>query len=234
MIMEMLDTLFQSMACKGAGPEKFLESDLGIDFNERLCIREDLEERLHVIISDDEIEHDLTMLDLAGLLSRKLLVTPGQEGFEGKLVEDTVILASALTVSRNLREVSAWPQLLPHVRDVRLTYDDGLHQEFYMDMANGAGHVAAVRFVRRCEIDHIAYFQPEPASFLRFYCGDWFIRPLAQNATHLTSVQRWTLSTKAELMFPTKNGISARQQISALLREDARIALRAWKISLEL
>jgi hypothetical protein len=42
-----------------------------LDLFERQCIREGIEERLHVVISDDEIESDLTILELAGLLSRK-------------------------------------------------------------------------------------------------------------------------------------------------------------------
>ena len=98
------------------------------------------------------------MLELAGLLSRKLLVTPGQEGFEGKLVEDTVIWFLRLPlvdVTRGQRSASpavvlAWRQGRPD--------DDGLHQEFYIDIDNGDGRISAVRLVQRCETDHIAYF----------------------------------------------------------------------------
>lgn len=233
MIMEKLYTLFQMLNIRGASPEKFLESDLGLDFEERLCIRANIEETLHVVIPVDDIKSDLTILELAGLLSRKLLATPGQQNFEVRLIEDTVISAPTEMVRQLLLDVNAWPRLLPYVHDVRLNYDDGLYQEFAMDLEGGNGSSVSVRSVQRCESDHIAYFQPEPACFLKHHCGDWFICPLAQNATHLTVVQRWTRSAKTEVMFPCRNGITPGQQVFALLREQARIALAAWKGSLE-
>jgi hypothetical protein len=233
MIMERLDTLFRHLEVRDASPEKFLESDLGLDFQERLCIREDIEESLHVVISDDDIAPDLTMLDLAGLLSRKLLVTPGQENFEAKLVEDIAILAPPDVVRKALLDVTAWPDLLPFVHDVRLIYDDGLFQEFEAELDGGNGNTVSVRSVRRCEPDHISYFQPQPAGFLKHHCGDWFIRPLAENATHFTVVQRWTRSVKANSMFPPRGELTSAQQVARLLRDQARSALAAWKRSLE-
>src|ERR1700722_1730309 len=130
MIMETLDTLFCELDIRGVAPEKFLESDLGLDFDERLYLREDIEERLRVVILDDDIKSDLTVLDLAGLLSRKLLITPAQEHFEGRLVEDTVISVPIEAVTQALMDVAAWPRRLSHIDEARVTYDDGLHQEF--------------------------------------------------------------------------------------------------------
>jgi ribosome-associated toxin RatA of RatAB toxin-antitoxin module len=233
MILEALNDLLRELNISCASPDQFLEHDLRLDFQERLCIREDIEERLHVVISDDEIESDLTILELAGLLSRKLLTTPKQHGFDGRLQEDIVIGASAETIRRCVLDVEAWPRLLPYVRHVRVTYDDGLYQEFTMDVAGRDGEFLPVRSVQRSELHRITYFQPEPACFLKHHCGDWFINPLSENATHLTIVQRWTLSPHADRMFRTRDGINASQQIIALLREQARVALVAWKQHLE-
>jgi hypothetical protein len=232
MIMETLDAMFRVLDIRGASPEQFLESDLGLDFDERLCIREDLEDRLHVVILDDEIKSDLTVLEFAGLLSRKMIVTPGQENFEDKLVEDTVIPVPAEIVGQSLLDVSLWPCLLSNVRDFRLTYDDGLHQELTMNKDAGNGNLVSVRVVRRCEPNHVSYFYPEPASFLNHHYGDWLIHPLGQNATHLTLVERWTLSGKAKALFPSHSGVSSGQQVSALLSDYARVALMALKGSL--
>jgi hypothetical protein len=233
MILDTLDAVFQALDIRGASPEKFLESDLGFDFEERLYIREDLEERLHVVILDHEIKSDLTVLEFAGLLSRKLLVTPGKQHFEDRLVEDLAISSSTKIVGQSLRDMRVWPRLLPGVHSFRLTYDDGLHQELAMDMDAGNGNPASVRLVLRCEPDHISFFYPEPASFLKHHYGDWFIHPLAENATHLTLVERWTLSAKGKALFPQYDGMSSRQRVSALLSEYAHVALTALKGSLE-
>nr|WP_294577679.1 hypothetical protein [uncultured Rhodopila sp.] len=65
--------MFHELEISYISPDQYLEYDLRLDLLERQCIREDIEERLHVVIYDDEIESDLTILELAGLLSRKLL-----------------------------------------------------------------------------------------------------------------------------------------------------------------
>ena len=233
MIMDTLDTLFRSLDVRGAAPGKFLGSDLGLDFEERLYIREDIEERLNVVLQDDELKPDLTLLELAGLVARKLLATPPQASFEGKLIEDIVIAAPAETVRHALLDVVAWPGRLSYVRDARLTYDDGMHQEFAMDLDDGLGRTVSIRSVRRCEADHIAYFQPQPACFLKHHCGDWFIRPLTPAATHLTLTKRWTRSAKAETLLPARHGMTSAQRVAALLRAQASGALTAWQRCLE-
>jgi hypothetical protein len=233
MIMEELDHLFRTLDVRGASSEKFLESDLGLDLLGRQCIREDIEERLHLVISDDEIRFDLTMLELAGLLSRKKLVTPERQNFDGKLIEDIVIPVPEATVAAALRDVAAWPHRLPQVRDIRLIYNDWIYQEFVLELAAGNAEPRRVRIVQRCESGHIAYFHPEPACFLKHYCGDWLVRPLGESATHLTLAQRWTVSAKAEILFPACDSMSSAEQITALLREEARNSLAAWKDSLE-
>jgi hypothetical protein len=233
MILGVLTDLLRELDIDCTSPDQFLEADLRLDFEERQCIREDIEERLHVVISDDEIEFDLTILDLAGLLSRKLLTKPGPVTCDGGLQEDIVIRASSETVRRSLLDVEAWPLVLAHVRYVRVTYDDGIHKEFTMDVRGRDGKFMPVRSVHRIEPCRIAYFDPEPACFLKHHCGDWFMNALSENATHLTLVQRWTLSPQADRMFRTCDGMSASRQVAALLREQARVGLLAWKQHLE-
>jgi hypothetical protein len=233
MILDTLIDLLRKLNISCTSPDQFLEHDLRLDFQERLYLREDIEERLHVVISDDEIESDLTILELAGLLARKRLTTPEQDGFDGRLQEDIAIGASAETIRRALLDVEIWPHLVPYVRHVRVTYDDGLYQEFTMDVAGRDGEFLPIRCVRRSELNRITYFQPEPARFLKHHCGNWFINPMSENATHLTIVQRWTLSAHAEKMFATLDGMSASQQVIALLREQARVTLVASKRHLE-
>ena len=67
----------------------------------------------------------------------------------------------------------------------------------------------------------------------KHHCGDWFVRALADDATHLTIVQRWSLSAKAEARFAAREGISPAQAVAALLGTQARFMLAAWKRSLE-
>ena len=126
-----------------------------------------------------------------------------------------------------------WPDRLSYVHDARLTYDDGQYQEFAMDLDGDHGRVISIRSVRRCEADHIAYFQPQPAGFLKYHCGDWFIRPLTPTATHLTLAKRWTRSERTEAHFRPLNGLSSAQQVSALLGVQTHRALAAWKRYLE-
>src|SRR5271165_659370 len=233
MILDTLIDLLRELDIRCVSPDQFLEYDLRLHLLDRQCIREDIEERLHVVISDDEIESDLSILELAGLLSRKLLTTPGPNGCDGRLQEDIVINTPAENVRRSLLDVEGWSRVLPDVRHVQITYDDGLHQEFTMDVRGRDGEFLPVRCMQRSELDRITYFDPEPACFLKHQCGDWFMNPLSANATHLTIVQRWTLSPRAEKMFDVRDGRTARHQVITLLREQARVGLAAWKQHLD-
>src|SRR5208337_86545 len=179
MILDTLIDLFGELDIYFVSPDQLLERDLRLDLLDRQCIREDIEERLHVVISDNEIESDLSVLGLAGLLSRKLLTTPGPNGCDGRLQEDIVINTSAENVRRSLLDVKGWSRVLPDVRHVEIMYDDGLHLEFTMDVRGRDGDFLPVRCMQSSELDRITYFDPEPACFLKYHCGDWFINPLS-------------------------------------------------------
>jgi hypothetical protein len=233
MIMEKLDDVLRALDVKGSLPNLLLEGDLGLDFLERQCLREDLEEDLQVVIADNDLKNDMTVLEFAGLLSRKSLALPGIDNFEGKLVEDVVISAVPELVSGLLLNIDAWPSLMPHVRNVRTTYDDGTYQEFTMDVEGVRGKFVPVRSVRRSEPGHIAYFQPAPPPFLKHCCGDWFIRSLGRGTTHLTIVLRWTLAAGGQEAFSEQSGMTPAERAEALLGERAKATLAAVKSALE-
>lgn len=232
-IMEKLDDVLRALDVKGTSPNLLLEGDLGLDFHERLCLREDLEDDLQVVIADDDLKNDMTVLEFAGLLSRKSLTLPGIDNFGGKLVEDAVIFAAPELVSRLLLDIEAWPDVMPHVRNVRTTYDDGTHQEFTMDVAGVRGNFLPIRSVRRSEPGHIAYFMPGPPPFLKHCSGDWFIRSLGRGATHLTIVLRWTLATDGRKALSGQDGLPPSGRAEALLAERAKATLAAVKSALE-
>ena len=233
MIMEKLDDVLRALDIKATSPNLLLEGYLGLDLHERQCLREDLEDDLQVVIADDDLENDMTVLEFAGLLSRKSMALPGIDNFEGKLVEDAVIFATPELVSGVLLDIGAWPSLMPHVRNVKTTYDDGTYHEFTMDVEGVRGRFVPVRSVRRREPGHIAYFQPVPPPFLKHCCGDWFVRSLGLGATHLTIVVRWTLATGGQEAFSEQDGVTASERAGALLAERARATLAAVKSALE-
>jgi hypothetical protein len=225
--MEQLDYVLRALDVKATSHNLLLEGDLGLDFHERLCLREDLEDDLQVVIADDDLKNDMTVLEFAGLLSRKSLALPGIDNFAGKLAQDVVIYAVPELVSGLLLDIGAWPDLMPHVRNVRTTYDDGTYQEFTMDVQGVRGKFVPIRSVRRTEPGHIAYFMPGPPPFLTHCCGDWFIRSLGRGATHLTFVLRWTLATAGQ------DGMTASGRVEALLGERSKATLAAVKSALE-
>jgi hypothetical protein len=233
MIMEKLDYVLRALDVEGNSSNLLLERDLGLDFHERLCLREDLEDDLQVVLADDDLKDDMTVLEFAGLLSRKTLALPGIDNFQGKLVEDAVIFAVPEQVSGLLLNVDAWPAFMPHVRNVSTTYDDGTYQEFTMDIGAAAGNTVPIRSVRRSEPGHIAYFLPGPPSFIKHCCGDWFIRSLGRGTTHLTIALRWSLAPVGPGASSEQDGIAATRRVAALLGESAKATLAAVKSALE-
>jgi hypothetical protein len=149
--------------------------------------------------------------------SNRGLTVPEQEDFDGRLIEDIVIVAPVERVQRLLTDVTAWT-LLPYVHNARMTYDDGYYQELTIDL----GSSGDIRCARRCEPGHIDFFEPKTASFLKHHCGDWLLRALVPGVTQLTAVQRWTISPAGQ-----------RLPVASLLRQQTRIALAIWKRNLE-
>jgi hypothetical protein len=221
LILQQLRALLEELDIDGATPEKALEADLGMDSQERLCFREDVEQRMHIVLGDNELHGDLTVAGLAALISRKQLPIPTPSAFDGILIEDVTIAAPRHVVYQGLFDVATWPQKLPHVTGIEIVYDDGVYQQFIMDVDGADGRRISVRSVRRCMEDRITFFQPKPPAFLRHHCGEWFFRELDSGLTHVTTVHRWNLA----------EGTSAEEgaRITGLLRDHARLALETWK-----
>jgi len=140
-----------------------------------------------------------------------------------------VILAAPLArVRQALLDVSAWPGLLPSVRKVGRIYDDGSCQEFTIEREIGDRSVT-VRTVRRCEPDHIAYFFPDPAPFLKHHCGAWLFEARAPESTRLVAIQSWALSAKASSWFPARDGMTTNERVAALLEGHLQATLAAWQ-----
>ena len=225
MILPQLITLLEELDVEGVAPEKALEADLGIDSQELLCLREDIEKRMDVTLADDDLDGERTVAGLAALISRKQLPLPSPAAFDGMLVEDVIIAAPMREVWDGLFDVTTWPKKLPHVVAIDVSYDDGRYQEFVMDVDGADGKRISVRSVRRCTPDRITFFQPRPPVFLRHHCGEWFFRDLGDGMTHLMTMHRWNLADGAS----AAEGI----RIAGLLREHARLALDTWKGILE-
>jgi acyl carrier protein len=225
MILQQVRALLQQIDIEGATPEKLLGDDLGMDSQERLCFREDIERHLNIALGDNELDADLTVAGLAALISRKQLPIPAPSGFDGILIEDVTIAAPLADVRQGLFDVASWPAKLPHVTGITVAFDDGRYQEFTMDVDGADGKPISVRSVRRCVEDRITFFQPKPPAFLRHHCGEWFFRELDTDLTHLTTVHRWNLADNTT--------DQEAERITRLLRDHACLALATWKRILE-
>ncbi len=228
MVLHQLQTILAAMDVENATKEKKLESDLAMDSQEILCLRMDLESAFGIKFTDGEIKRELTVLDVASLISKKRADQLEQGEFQGRLTEDICIEVKADAVYSALFDVATWPGKLPHVKAINLTYDDGFYQEFSMDVDGADGRPISVRSVRRCAPNQISFFQPTPPQFLKHHCGEWFVQPMSDDVTHVTTIHRWNPSGD-ENHTGAENG----ERIAELLREHARFALSSWKNILE-
>ena len=222
-----------SMDVEGATQDKLLGDDLEMDSQELLCATLELERLFSVKIEDGELVRDMTLLDLATMISRKISANTALGQFDYTLVEDTTIEAPFEATFEALVDVDTWPEKLPHVRSIVKRYDDGLFQEFDMEVEDGNGGVISVHSVRRCEPGWIRFFQPTPPKFMRHHCGDWILRALSDELTHVLTRHQWRLSDVAEELFPPQDDLSTGERVQNWLAEHARFALKCWKSHLE-
>lgn len=73
-----------------------------------------------------------------------------------------------------LVDVNSWPHILPHCNSVDLLYDDGVNQEFIMEVntPNGLEQIRSIRNVNH-EANVISYFQPTPPPIIMHHTGTW-------------------------------------------------------------
>lgn len=229
-----LEEVLASMDIEGGTPDKLLGDDLGMDSQELLCAALDLEKAFFVKINDGELHRKMSVFDLALLISRKRASQSTLGSFEHSLSEDIAIKAAFKDVYAGLFSFETWPQKLPHVQNVNTRYNDGVFQEFDMDVLDGKGGVISVRSVRRCESDRIRFFQPQPPRFTRHHCGEWILTPLSENFTHVVTRHAWRLAEEASELFPDEQGAPSAERVRSWLAGHARLALERWKLSLEM
>jgi len=232
-LLQRVQDALASMDVEGALSHSLLGDDLGMDSQELLCAAFEFEKLFTVRIEDHELSRDMSVLDVATLISLKLASRTPIGQFDHVLSEDVTIAAPIEEVYLALFDVGSWPQKLPHVRSICKRYDDGVYQEFDMEVAGSNGAVMSVRSVRRCEPERIRFFQPSPPRFMRHHCGEWILHPLCDDLTHVVTRHEWRLAANADEFFPRQDGAAPATRIEAWLAEHARFALKCWKSQLE-
>lgn len=153
--------------------------------------------------------------------------------FEGKTESVLDINCSVKEAYAAIYEMEKWPLKLPHVKKIETLYNDGVYQEFLMDVLSEKGLIK-VRSIRRCiEGEGISFFQPTPPVFLKHHCGGWSFSPRG-NQCQIRTWHQWNLNrAKATELFPPKPELSTQDQIAQTLRSHAELALSTWKTILE-
>jgi acyl carrier protein len=233
MLLKMLENAFASMDIDGATPDKSLEYDLGMDSQELVCAATQFEKIFGVRIESGDLTRSMSVFDVAIMISRKLALKSRLGTFDYGLYEDIIIKASMEVVYKALFDVYSWPQKLPHVRHIKRRYDDGMFQEFDMEMDGSGGSTISVHSVRRCEPGRIRFFQPTPPKCLRHHCGEWVLNSMIEDLTHVSTWHQWRLADGANAMFPVQDNMATADRVQSWLTEHARFVLDCWKACLE-
>jgi acyl carrier protein len=233
LLLKKIEDVLASMDIKDATPEKILSSDLSMDSQELLCAILELEGAFGVEIGSGDLSRNMSVLDVARIISCKQALKSRTGQFDHDLCEDLMINVPMEAAYAALYDVDTWPRKLPHVRAIKKQYDDGVFQEFDMEIDGANGSVISVHSVRRCEPGRIKFFQPSPPRFLRHHCGEWILHPMSEDLTHVFTSHQWRLADAATEMFPEEEGITTATSVKSWLTEHARFALTCWKSYLE-
>lgn len=228
-----------------------LRDDLGMDSAEIIDMICGCEDAYGVAIPDDGTLLDALLrvghvLDLVrasgGILAEDLgaahdasLVTAMDQapGFADRCVQTITIQAPLAVVYAALFDVAAWPQHLPHVHAIDLSYDDGQYQEFRMSVASGNEQMLHVRSVRNCRPGVIEFFQPEPPPYLQHHGGVWRFTATSTTSTRVEVTHVWNLGDRLAEFFPERAGRSGTDQVREVLAHHSNLALSRWKTVLE-
>lgn len=153
--------------------------------------------------------------------------------FEGKIEAALEINCQAEEAYKAIYEMDKWPEKLPHVKRIEVLYNDGIYQEFLMDVESNT-EMIQVRSIRRCvPYEEITFFQPTPPKFLSHHCGGWSFHKI-ETGCCVKTWHQWNLeSKKAKELFPPKDNITTEERIANLLRSHAELALATWKDRIE-
>ena len=149
--------------------------------------------------------------------------------FEGNIEASLDIHCPPEEAYKAIYEMEKWPERLPHVKRIKTLYNDGVYQEFLMDVQSDTGMIE-VRSIRRCSLNEgITFFQPNPPKFLKHHCGGWHFQKEGSGC-RIKTWHQWNLQKeKAEELFP----IHPENRVAQVLQSHAEFALNTWKILLE-
>ena len=149
--------------------------------------------------------------------------------FEGKIEASLDIHCPPEEAYKAIYEMEKWPEKLPHVKRIKTLYNDGVYQEFLMDVESDTGMIQ-VRSIRRCSpSEGITFFQPNPPKFLKHHCGGWNFQKEG-SVCRMKTWHQWNLQKeKAEELFPTHS----ESRVAQVLQSHAELALNTWKTLLE-
>jgi hypothetical protein len=154
---------------------------------------------------------------------------PGEK-FE-VLSEETIVIDQPLEVIKNkLWEMEKWPELLPHVLEIEVLYNDKIYQEFFMTISSDTGKIK-VRSIRSLkEGSQMDFFQPEPPEILKYHAGTWTLEKVNENCTKISLLHKCTPNyEKAGIKFLTDNQKEIRNRIKLWISEHGKTTLSSWR-----
>ena len=210
------------------------ETGVGFDSQEIVEFTCKLEERFAIKLPACTLNKKSSIEDVIRLVQEKQKINSvSQTPFEGKVETSIFIKSTPEQMYNAIYEMEKWPEKLPHVKRIETLYNDGIYQEFLMDVQSEKGLIC-VRSIRRCLPDEgIVFFQPQPPKFLKHHCGGWSFQKEADGCNAKTWHQ-WNLNKEyAEQMFPPQEQMSTQERVANTLLAHAELALSTWKQLLE-
>jgi hypothetical protein len=222
-------TSFQRIDIHDARPHMRLGEDIGMDSQELVSLACELQSLTGIKVEGYDFKRSMTVAEVTEVLEQKI---SHELAKSFSLTEEIYIRAEPKRLSQALWAVENWKDLLPHIEDIQVIYDDGTFQEFWMTVRGVDSSVIKVRSVRKCESERIRFFQPEPPSFLKEHRGEWTWKGAKHGGTGVTTKHEWRLSRKAYAMYPSEK-LTTPERVETLLRGHAKFALENWKAILE-
>ncbi len=234
MLEEMQQMVEQGMGIKCSSlrfESKLGEQDIGLDSQEIVELTSLVEKQFSVKLPGV----CFTKLSSMGDIIQRVQDAQSTKSpkFEGKFEAGLSVHCSAQEAYKAIYEMEKWPEKLPHVRRIETLYNDGIYQEFLMDVLSDTGLIH-VRSIRRCVPEEgITFFQPSPPQFLKHHCGGWSFEERGSGC-YIKTWHQWNLKIeKAQELFPPQEGVTTQDRVSQLLGAHADLALNTWKKILE-
>jgi acyl carrier protein len=233
--------VIQQMIEKGMGikrphlnlESKLGETDIGLDSQEIVELTALLEKRFNIKLPFPCFTKLSSIGDVIESVQKNQTTKSSKPSFEGKIEAAIEMDCSAAEAYRAIYEMDQWPEKLPHVKRIDTLYNDGVYQEFLMDVLSDTGMIQ-VRSIRRClPNEEITFFQPKPPKFLKHHCGGWSFQK-RDAGCYVKTWHQWNLeSQKAQELFPMQESMSTGARVAKLLLSHAELALSTWKSVLE-